>query len=37
MNQNLDYEWRFWVMVTILSPWIAAVTVASWIYDKRHT
>jgi hypothetical protein len=30
-SKNLDYEWQFWLMFLIISPFIVVATIADWI------
>jgi len=34
--KNLDYEWRFWLMLIIISPFILAIEISCRIRDWKN-
>ncbi len=36
-DTNLDYDWRFWVMLALISPFIIGTSVACFVDDLRKS
>lgn len=36
-DTNLDYEWRFWVMLALISPFIVATSIACFFDDLKKS